>query len=156
MTISETARREMHTRLVEILGTEVADTLMEHLPPVGWGDVATKRDIDAHHAMTKRDLDTHRAMTKRDLDTHHAMTKRELDDHRAMTQRDLDTHHAMTKRDLDTLAVDLRGEFHSRCDRLELAVTDRLNQQTRTLLLGVAAMMAATVSAVSALVSVAH
>ncbi|MGC8627359.1 MAG: hypothetical protein ACP5VR_07360 [Acidimicrobiales bacterium] len=36
----------MYNRLAEVLGPEDAVTLMEHLPPVGWADVATKRDID--------------------------------------------------------------------------------------------------------------
>jgi hypothetical protein len=95
LAISETTRREMHARLVDALGTEAADTLMEYLPPVGWADVATKHDLD-------------RFATKEDLQ-----------------------------------------KFNSH-------VSDQLNQQTRTLLLGSAAMMAATISAVSALISVAH
>ena len=36
----------MYLKLEEILGAEEAETLMEHLPPVGWADVATKRDLD--------------------------------------------------------------------------------------------------------------
>ncbi len=43
--IDEGARHRLHGRLDEVLGTEEATTLMAHLPPVGWSDVATKRDI---------------------------------------------------------------------------------------------------------------
>lgn len=46
MTINEQLRHQMYTRLVEVLGADEAATLMEHLPPVGWADVATKRDLD--------------------------------------------------------------------------------------------------------------
>jgi len=46
MAIDERARHQLYLRLEEQLGAEAATTLMEHLPPVGWADVATKRDLD--------------------------------------------------------------------------------------------------------------
>lgn len=46
MTISDQTRHRLHQRLDEVLGPDDAATLMEHLPPVGWADVATKRDLD--------------------------------------------------------------------------------------------------------------
>ncbi len=46
MTISEESRHRLYGRLEEVLGEEQAATLMEHLPPVGWADVATRRDVD--------------------------------------------------------------------------------------------------------------
>ena len=46
MAISEESRHHLYLRLEEVLGSEEAATLMEHLPPVGWADVATKRDIE--------------------------------------------------------------------------------------------------------------
>jgi hypothetical protein len=46
MALDERSRHELFLRLEETLGPEAATTLMEHLPPVGWADVATKRDLD--------------------------------------------------------------------------------------------------------------
>jgi hypothetical protein len=46
MAISEQARFEMNLGLRKALGDTVASSLMEHLPPHGWGDVARKGDID--------------------------------------------------------------------------------------------------------------
>ena len=50
MAIDDRSRHELFQRLDEVLGPEAAEVLMSHLPPVGWADVATKRDIDALEA----------------------------------------------------------------------------------------------------------
>jgi hypothetical protein len=39
-------RRSLHDRLEASLGADEAALLMEYLPPVGWSDIATKRDLD--------------------------------------------------------------------------------------------------------------
>jgi hypothetical protein len=64
MAIDEARRHELHERARRALGVEAGDTLMEMLPPVGWADVATRRDIDA----TRDDIERLEAATKRDLD----------------------------------------------------------------------------------------
>jgi hypothetical protein len=46
MVLDERSRHHLYLRLEEALGAEAAATLMEHLPPVGWADVATKRDLE--------------------------------------------------------------------------------------------------------------
>jgi len=45
MAISEESRHHLYQRLEAVLGPQEATTLMEHLPPVGWADVATKQDL---------------------------------------------------------------------------------------------------------------
>lgn len=45
MAITEESRYQLYKQLEDTLGAEHATTLMEHLPPVGWADVATKADL---------------------------------------------------------------------------------------------------------------
>ena len=44
--MDERTRHELHQRFDELLGVDLAVALMSSLPPTGWGDVATKRDLD--------------------------------------------------------------------------------------------------------------
>ena len=67
MAISEESRHPLYLRLEAVLGAEEATSLMEHLPPVGWADVTTKRDLDILAATTKRDIDDLRTDRKRDV-----------------------------------------------------------------------------------------
>ena len=59
--IDERTRHELFLRLEEVLGAEEAATLMEHLPPVGWADVATKHDLESLRVVMKQDLERLRA-----------------------------------------------------------------------------------------------
>jgi hypothetical protein len=45
MSVDERDRYKLHQRLVEVLGEAEANTIMAHLPPVGWSRVATKDDL---------------------------------------------------------------------------------------------------------------
>lgn len=45
MVVDERSRHELYRRLEEVLGPDAATTLIEHLPPVGWADVATRNDL---------------------------------------------------------------------------------------------------------------
>ena len=52
--VTESQRFEMHASLRKLMGDEVANTMMEHLPPFGWADVARKSDIDRLDARIDR------------------------------------------------------------------------------------------------------
>ena len=54
MTTTEARRFAMYRALRNELGVAVADTLMEHLPPAGWGDVARQSDIEVLRADMSR------------------------------------------------------------------------------------------------------
>lgn len=85
MPVTEHERHQLFAWFEENLGPERAATLMSLLPPVGWGDVATRHDLDQQMAAMRQDLDR----LRRDLDQHMATTRHELDQHMAMTRHEL-------------------------------------------------------------------
>jgi hypothetical protein len=109
MAISEESRHHLYLRLEEVLGTEEATTLMEHLPPVGWADVATKRDLDILAAATKRDIDDLRTDLKRDV----ADLKRDISELRSTvaTSQDLAELGAATRHDLAEFGAHIEREL---------------------------------------------
>jgi hypothetical protein len=46
MSVSEPERHDLYETFVGMVGRKKAETLMALLPPVGWGDIATKRDLE--------------------------------------------------------------------------------------------------------------
>ena len=46
MPVDDRNRMELHRKLEAVLGPDEADTLMAHLPPVTWNEVATKQDLE--------------------------------------------------------------------------------------------------------------
>jgi hypothetical protein len=46
MPVTEHERHQLFSWFEEHMGSERAATLMTLLPPVGWGDVATRRDLE--------------------------------------------------------------------------------------------------------------
>ncbi len=45
MALTHSQRTSMFNTLTEVMGQDDAETLMQHLPPSGWDNVATKEDL---------------------------------------------------------------------------------------------------------------
>jgi hypothetical protein len=78
---AEEGRHRVYSRLEAMLGHEEATMLMEHLPPVGWADVATKRDLDHATADARHDIDQLRSEMRQlgsELRTEMAIGQRQI------------------------------------------------------------------------------
>ncbi len=56
MAVDERERRRLYARLEQVLGDDEARILMDLVPPVGWPEIATKRDIAELRAAMKGDM----------------------------------------------------------------------------------------------------
>ncbi|MCU0261413.1 MAG: hypothetical protein MUE78_10370 [Ilumatobacteraceae bacterium] len=56
MTVDDRTRLNLHRKLETVLGSEEADTLMAHLPPVTWNEVSTKDDLAQTAALLRTEM----------------------------------------------------------------------------------------------------
>ena len=130
MAIGERDRHRLYDRLEEVLGQEEATILMAHLPPVGWADVATKRDLDAlaeanrleHEALANTFRLEHQSLAQTFRSEHESLAQTFRSEHQALQQR-LDAIVAANR--LEHVALEQRMMATSRADLL---------QQTRTMI----------------------
>jgi hypothetical protein len=122
MAITEETRHHLHQRLEQVLGPEEATTLMAHLPPVGWADVATRHDLD--HLGTVLGLRIDRLETVMDV-RFTAMDQRIDDRFEAMEQRIDDRFEAMEQRMDDRFGA-MEGRLDHRIGAVELRFGEQL------------------------------
>ena len=119
MPITDADRHRLYDALVATLGEQEAAILMEHLPPVGWADVATKTDLDHLRAATKADIDGHRAETRAEFEQLRLTTKADLEHLRAATKADIDGHRAETRADFEQLRLTTKADTDRLSENLE-------------------------------------
>ena len=120
MSISQAKRTELHQELREKLTVDTADTLMEHLPPGGWGEVATKSDIESLRVATKTDIELLRVATQRDIAELKAATQQDIAELKAATQADIAELKAETQSEFALVRKDLQ--------LLEARLIEKLNK----------------------------
>ena len=122
MAMTEKSRHDLHSRLEDVLGAEPAGTLMAMLPPVGWADVATKRDLDA----LSKDIENLRESTSRDIENLRVAIAKDFAAHRQAASKELEAMEHKLEAQQQKATADLRLE---------------MGGQTRTIFLGLAALM---------------
>jgi len=135
MAITEDQRHDLYEGLIQLLGREKATTLMEHLPPVGWADVATKRDLDHQSTVSRRDLEVEAGKLRHEMSTEFAAVRNEMSTEFAAVRNEMSTEFAAVRNEMSTEFAAVRNEMSSMGARFEHA----LREQSRTFFLGMLA-----------------
>jgi len=123
MAVDDQTRLNLHRKLEEVLGAEEANTLMAHLPPVSWNDVATKTDTrslrDELHAVD--------SVIRSDMRAGFADLRGSL--HREITK--VRTEIAGLRGSMHSEIAGLRGSMHSEIAGLRGDIHKAANDQTK-------------------------
>ena len=119
MSVEERRRLEMFERLAEVLGADVADTVLAHLPPRG-ERVATAAQVEALRTATGQQIESLRTATEQQVEALRAASEQQVESLRSDTKQQIESlrtemHHlfevqgerlaARWRRDLLLLAV---------------------------------------------------
>ena len=69
MPVDDRTRLNLHRKLEAVLGTDDADTLMSHLPPVTWNEVATTGDLRSQTAVLRSEMQAMGAELRGEMQT---------------------------------------------------------------------------------------
>src|SRR5699024_10887144 len=102
MSITEAERHQLYQRLENVLGSDEAAILMEHLPPVGWADVATRSSIEQSLALLSAEVAASFAAA------HSDMQRMEIS-----IRSDMERMGAGIRGDMERMGAGLRGDMES-------------------------------------------
>ena len=149
MTVDDRTRIELHRRLTEVLGDQEADTLMAHLPPVTWQNVATTDSVDSTRVVLATQIDALRS----DVDRHVTELRSDLEGQ--ITELHADIHGQITqlRADVEGQITELRSDLNGHVTALNSALSAGLadlriemHRTTRSIVILVAALTTAAVT----------
>jgi hypothetical protein len=111
MTVDDRTRLNLHQRLTEVLGSEEADTLMSHLPPVTWQEVATKGDLDSLRVVLTTDLRSAEAGIRSDMQTMESSIRGDMKAMEASIRSDMKTMETGIRSDMKAMETEIRSDM---------------------------------------------
>ncbi|MFM8601970.1 MAG: hypothetical protein ACKODP_07840 [Actinomycetota bacterium] len=83
MTTTDNDRRILHSAFEGVCGPRPAEILMEHLPPAGWRDLATRSDVEQSSILLRADMEVEFADVRNEMHTGFADIRAEFANVRA-------------------------------------------------------------------------
>ena len=105
MSITDRQRLKLLRTLETVIGPEDASTLMDHLPPVTWANVATVDDVSAIGDQTTKTLRSEMQVLSTQL-------RSEMNELRVELRSDMTVLSNQLRNEMNQLGTELRGEMN--------------------------------------------
>ena len=142
MAIDERSRHALYLRLEHVLGRDEAETLMEHLPPVGWADVATRRDLD----VLRTELTAEITSLRSELGSEIASLRSELTVEITSVRTEMTSDTEGLRADIGSLRSEMRAMELSLTGLFRMELAQAVTAQTRTMVITMITLFVTAVS----------
>ena len=113
MTVDDRTRLDLHRKLDAVLGTEEADTLMAHLPPVTWNEVSTKDDLATLGTTLRSEMHTMGTELRSEMRTMGTELRSEMQ-----------TMGTELRSEMHTMGTELRSEVNAMGSEMQIVRTE--------------------------------
>ena len=144
MTVDDRTRLELHRKLEAVLGPEEADTLMAHLPPVTWHDVATKDDLEPIHTTVTASA----AQLRTEMNAMGAQLRTEIDALGTRLHTEINALGTRLHTEVNAMGTQLRTEMQTMRAELHADFVEATNRQIKWLVTFAAAWSSLLVTVV--------
>jgi hypothetical protein len=107
MTTTDNDRRILHSAFEEACGPRPAEILMEHLPPAGWRDLATRRDVESASLLLRADMNTEFANVRAEMNTEFANVRADMNTEFANVRAEMATEFGKVRAEMADLRTEL-------------------------------------------------
>ena len=111
MTSTDNDRRILHAAVEQMCGPRPAEILMEHLPPAGWRDLATRNDVESASLLLRTDMEIEFEKVRAEFADVRAEMRAEFADVRAEMRTEFSNIRTEMRTEFSNIRTEMRTEF---------------------------------------------
>ena len=128
MAITDSQRTDVHNCLRDLMGQEMADIMMELLPPVGWGEVVRRQDVNGLGISLRAELSETRSDLQREIQAVGHELKTEISEVRSDRKIEIQDVRSELKTEIQEVRSELKTEIQEVRSELKAEIREFRNE----------------------------
>ena len=124
MAITDSQRTDVHNCLRDLMGQEMADIMMELLPPVGWGEVVRRQDVNGLGISLRAELSETRSDLQREIQAVGHELKTEISEVRSELKIEIQEVRSELKTEIQEVRSELKAEIREFRNELKTEIQE--------------------------------